>query len=304
MMAKIACVTGCAGFIAHNLIKELSKQGYDVIGIDTEADKMNISFLGELDTEVKFIRADCRQLDQIDYLIEMANVVYHLAGQTDVRSSIEDPLNDFEHNVISSVNVINSCMKNRVKMVFTSSFAVYGNLATPPISETAELNPISPYGLSKMIIEQLMVAYRKQYRFNGTILRLTNVYGPMDFKSVIYKFLERNQDSQVINVFGTGEQTRDFIFVQDAVDAIIKSSTTPNGIYNIGTGKSTSITKVLSIIRGMDGDPVINFSKELKGDIRHSCANISHTTRVFDWTPKYTINAGMKRFESWLKTVR
>lgn len=300
-MTKIALVTGCAGFIGHNLVKELSKRDYDIIGVDLEADKMNTQFLGELDTELKFIRADCRQLDQIDYLIEMADIVYHLAGQTDVGSSIEDPLNDFEHNVIGSNNVIHSCMKNHIKMVFTSSFSVYGNLATSPIPESSELRPVSPYGMSKMIIEQLMSFYRRHYKFNGTILRLTNVYGFMDFKSVIYHFLTKNQDGQAVTVTGTGEQTRDFIFVQDAVDAIIESTKIRNGVYNIGTGKSTNLIGLLGIIQD---NPAINFVKELKGDIRHSWADTSLTKKSMDWRPRYTVKAGMKRFDSWLKTVR
>ena len=117
--------------------------------------------------------------------------------------------------------------------------------------------------------------------------------------------MEKSQDESVITVNGSGEQTRDFIFVSDAVNAIIQSARVRNGIYNIGTGKPTSLTQMLSIIREMNGNPAINFKKEIKGDIRHSHADMSLTKKTFtDWKPKYGIREGMKIFNQWLKAVR
>ena len=299
MMSKLAAITGSSGFIASNLIKELSKRDYDIIGIDIN--EPNTKFLGDLDTDVRLMKADCRKLEEIDSMIELADVCYHLAAQTSVPASIEDPLDTFEHNVIGSANVIHSCMKHGVKVIFTSSFSVYGNIALPPIPETAELRPISPYGMSKMIIEQLMTYYRKHHRLDGTILRLSNVYGPMDFKSVVYHFLSKSLDNSVITVNGTGKQTRDFLYVGDAVDALIESSKAPNGIYNIGTGIGTSVNEVVSILKKIGSTPTIEFGKELKGDIKDSWADISLAKKSMDWEPRYSVEDGTRIFNSWVR---
>lgn len=306
MMTKTCVVSGSSGFIAHSLIRELSKQGYDVIGVDLNIDKMNTNFLEEkyrCNAEVKFYQGDCRRLEQIDHLIERADICYHLAAQTDVQSSIQDPFNDFDHNVLGSYNVMNSCMKHETKLVFTSSFAVYGN-AKPPIPETAELNPISPYGMSKVITEQLIGMYQRSYGLDATILRLSNIYGPMDFKSVIYHFLVNNQDHEPIKIIGTGSNTRDYLYVQDAVNAIIEAADMHNGIFNIGTGKQTSLTRLLSIIRDMDENPRMDFTSSVKGDIEHSCADMKHTFKHMGWRPKYDVRKGMEKFDAWLRETR
>jgi len=300
-MTKTCVVTGSSGFIATNLIRELSKQGHEIVGFDIK--KPTTQFLEGLNREVKLFQGDCRKLNEIDYLIEKADICYHLAAQTDVQSSIQDPLNDFRHNVLGSHNVIHSCMKNDVKLVFTSSFAVYGE-AKPPIPETAQLRPISPYGVSKRVVEYLIGASQEQYNLDATILRLTNIYGPMDFKSVIYHFLVNNQDHEPIKITGTGNNTRDYLYVQDAVNAIIEAADMHNGIFNIGTGKQTSLTQLLSIIKDIDGNPRMDFINAVKGDIKHSCANMKHTFKHMGWRPKYSVKQGMEKFDEWLRVIR
>jgi UDP-glucose 4-epimerase len=285
-----------------NLVKALSKKGFDVIGIDISNAPINNSFLGELDTEVRFVRADCRRKEEIDYMIEMCDACYHLAAQTNVLHSMREPYDDFSHNVIGSQNVIESCREHDTKMIFTSSFAVYGDSISPPIPEiVSPLNPISAYGLSKLITERLIGFYRKHFGLDATILRLSNVYGPMDFKSVIYEFLSRNMSDKTINVFGNGEQRRDFIHVNDVVDALILSSKSANGIYNICTGNPTSISQILSIIKGFDGEPNINFRPLLQGDIKDSWGDSSLARKSLGWESSIGIKEGLVSFNEWLR---
>lgn len=301
MMKKTMCVTGASGFIGHNLVKELANRGHDVVALDLVEQTWSPEFIGETNGQVDFFRADCRKLDEIDKLIEMCDVVFHLAGQTNVQKSIDEPKLDFEHNVLGTHNVIYSSVVNEAKMIFTSSFAVYGDKSTPPISERAPYNPISPYGVSKQIAEHLINSYKKQHDLNATILRLSNVYGPMGLKSVIYNFLLGCHEKEAITVYGTGEQTRDFIFVQDVVEALIASTSAPNGTYNIATGKETSVNKILGILRDIGYDPQIDFKLARKGDINHSYGDASHAKKSFGWEAKVGIKEGMEMFDGWLK---
>lgn len=300
-MTKTAMISGVAGFIGHNLVRGLSEKGYDVIGIDIEADKINTDFLEDLKRDFSFVKADCRQFDQIDHLIEMTDICYHLAAQTSVPYSIKYPFDNFQHNVIGSDNVMNSCMKHGVKMIFTSSFAVYGNPATTPIPETTELNPISPYGMSKMITERMITYYQKNYKLDATILRLSNIYGFMDYKSVIYHFLSKSLDNDTITVNGTGNTTRDFLFVNDVVDALLESAKMPNGIFNIGTGEATSLNQLLAILKEIGSTSTIQFNNGLKGDVKDSCADMTHTFKATKWRPRYSVEDGMRIFSSWLR---
>lgn len=301
MMSKgLVCVTGSAGFIGHNLVRALANQGYDVIGID-KVDSYVRDFIGKTDGEVRFVKADCRDLDRIDYLIEMSDVVFHLAAQTDVQRSIDDPRGDFEHNVLATHNVVYSAQKHDTKMVFTSSFAVYGDKYTPPIPETAQRQPISPYGTSKLICEHLINSYRKVHGLDATILRLSNVYGSMGLKSVVYNFLFNAMQNNPLVVYGNGEQSRDFINVQDVIDAMQTCANKPSGTYNIATGKEVTINKLVDVIKKLGYSPKISYKPERKGDIKNSFGDVRLAKSKLDWEAEIGIEEGVKSFNEWLR---
>lgn len=297
-MTKLAVVSGSAGFIGHNLVKGLLESGYDVIGFDKNS-HINTDFIGEHDNEFRFVTADCRKPESYDYIIEMADIVYHLAGQVDVRKSIEDPFSDFDNNVMGSYAMVNLCLKHDTKMIFTSSFAVYGNTGSP-VPETQKLNPISPYGTSKALVEMIINSYRRIFGLNATVLRLTNVYGPMSYKGVIYKFLRAVMEGKPVTVNGTGNQKRDFIFVQDVVEAIMKSANAPNGTYNIGTGKPTSINDVMNIIKSFGYGLDIIDKDKIKGEIEKIWADTTFTEKTMKWKAKTPLKDGMSKLHNFL----
>jgi len=294
-------ITGGCGFIGSYLVRRL-------------IDLKNISRIVVLDIKdceyenVDFIRMDIRDKN-IAYIMHNIDIVIHLAALIDVRESVLNPNLYHDINVNGTLNILDSCIKNHVsKIIFTSSAAVYGNPMYLPIDEKHPLNPLSPYGASKAASELYISAYHYSYNIDAVIFRLFNVYGygqSSKYAGVIKIFMENALKNRPLEIFGDGFQTRDFIYVEDVIDAIVKSMKMDIdfNIFNIGSGKSLSINSLAKIFsKILDRELKIIHSKPRKGDIRHSYANIDKAKKILGWVPKTSIEDGLRRMlEKYVK---
>ena len=294
-------ITGGCGFIGSYLVRRL-------------IDLKNISRIVVLDIKdceyenVDFIRMDIRDKN-IAYIMHNIDIVIHLAALIDVRESVLNPNLYHDINVNGTLNILDSCIKNHVsKIIFTSSAAVYGNPMYLPIDEKHPLNPLSPYGASKAASELYISAYHYSYNIDAVIFRLFNVYGygqSSKYAGVIKIFMENALKNGPLEIFGDGFQTRDFIYVEDVIDAIVKSMKMDIdfNIFNIGSGKSLSINSLAKIFsKILDRELKIIHSKPRKGDIRHSYANIDKAKKILGWVPKTSIEDGLRRMlEKYVK---
>lgn len=294
-------VTGGAGFIGSHLVGRLSiLKNYKVIVIDDLSNGSEKCLSG---LDVTFYRKDVREKKVISKIIrdEKIDTCVHLAAKLSVAESILKPENTFNVNVDGTLALLEACSGKIKNFIFASSAAVYGHPKVLPLPEDHLLEPLSPYGASKVAGEALVSAYRNSNRIpKTTILRFFNVYGSgqtSSYAGVITKFLERLSRGQSPIIFGDGSQTRDFIFVDDVVDAILFAlSTRDSGIFNIGTGKPVSINELASKlikISGFSRKPI--YRRPLTGDISHSYADTRKANNELNFFAKKDIETGLRQ---------
>ena len=261
---KSILVTGSAGFIASHLIEELLKdENNSIIGIDNfySGTKENLEFIKSIDKEnrFQFIEVDIRNFEEINKIIRDKKIeyIYHLAAIVSVQESILNPLLSNEVNVKVNLNILESAKLNSIKRVFfSSSAAVYGDEPTQPKNENSIIKPISPYGYEKLIGEQYMKLYSELYGVETVSLRYFNVYGERqsatsDYSGVISIFEKKFKNDEIPNIYGDGEQYRDFVYVKDVAKANIKAMNTLNvsgEVFCVGTSKKVSINNLVSVL--------------------------------------------------------
>ena len=289
-------VTGGAGFIGSVLVKRLIENNYNVTVVDnlTHGKKENV------DSKAEFINVDI--LDNLSDIFKNKKFkyVFHLAAQIDLRKSLEDPINDAKINILGSLNLIDLCVKHNVeKFIFSSSSAVYGVSDNLPCIEECKLKPSSGYGISKMTIENYLEIYNKLYGLKYIALRYSNVYGSSQMVkgggvvSVFFNFFLNKKPT----VISGGEQTRDFVYVEDVVRANLLCIKFLNkvGIYNVGTAEETSINQLYEIIQEL-----FFSKKECKkndfntAEVLRSSLNYTKIKKDLGWEPKYTLKNGLK----------
>ncbi|KAB7884545.1 NAD-dependent epimerase/dehydratase family protein [Poseidonibacter ostreae] len=288
---KNILLTGSAGFIASHLIEELLEdQNNCIIGIDNfySGTKENLEFIKSIDKKnrFQFIEADIRNFEEINKIIRDKKIeyIYHLAAIVSVQESILNPLLSNEVNVKGTLNILESAKLNSVKrVVFSSSAAVYGDEPTQPKNENSITKPISPYGYEKLICEQYMKLYSELYGVETVSLRYFNVYGERqsatsDYSGVISIFEKKFKNDEISNIYGDGEQYRDFVYVKDVANANIKAMNTPNisgEVLCVGTSKKISINDLVSILNNKYSKNIkANYLEVRNGDIKESiCDN-------------------------------
>ncbi|WFD11121.1 NAD-dependent epimerase/dehydratase family protein [Tepidibacter hydrothermalis] len=292
-------VTGGAGFIGSNLVDELINLHYEVVVMDD----LTTGKVENLNSKAKFYKMDICDEDVLKiFENEKFDIVYHMAAQINVQKSIKDPIYDANVNVIGTINILEACRKNNVKkIIYSSTAAVYGNPDYLGIDEKHHKQPISFYGLSKLSPEYYISIYSKLYNLDYTILRYSNVYGIRDDKNgeggVISIFLDRIINGKSIKIFGDGSATRDYIYVEDVVDANINSMKYGNReIFNIGTGKHTSVLELFKIIRNIENKDInVVFEDERPEDIKHSYFEINKSLSMLNWNPKFSLEQGLRK---------
>ncbi|MGB6874139.1 MAG: SDR family oxidoreductase [Dehalococcoidia bacterium] len=300
MKNRKVAITGGAGFIGANLAKELAANN-SVIIIDnlSVGKKENVTdLLGE---NVKFVEGSIGDLSLLKRLFRNVDFVFHQAAISSVPKSIENPLATNETNVTGTLNVLLAARDSGVKkVIYASSAAVYGDTPTLPQKEELMPNPQSPYATTKLVGEHYCQAFQAVYGLPTVSLRYFNVYGPKqdpnsDYAAVIPRFIKRVSKGKSPIIFGDGEQTRDLVFVSDAVRAnILAAESDATGVFNIGQGRRVTINELAKlIIHTMNKDVGIVYQAARVGDIRHSLADISKA-KLIGYEPRYDLQSGLK----------
>ena len=279
-------VTGGAGFIGSHSVEALLAAGAEVVVLDnfSSGKRDNLPEHARL----RVVEGDIRDRAAVAAAVRGCTHVLHLAAQVSVRASIEDPPSSAQHNIIGFAEVLDSARHHHVeRVVFASSAAVYGDPQALPLSEESPTDPLSPYGLEKLVNEQQARLSARLFGLSTLGLRYFNVYGPRQdpasqYAGVISRFADRILANQPLSVFGDGKQTRDFIFVKDVAQvnlAALRGAS--NGFCNIGTGHSTSLLELIDTLAECVGHPAqIVFEAALPGDIRHSAMT---PARMREW---------------------
>jgi UDP-glucose 4-epimerase len=299
-------VTGGAGFIGHHLVNRLVHEGYSVVIIDNFS-SANTEFKKrvESDNRIKTYVEDIRNRETVADIVkrEKIDTCIHLAAKTSVMDSIKNPFETADVNVAGTLALLEACVQNNVDtFVFASSAAVYGNPRFLPISEDHVLDPISPYGASKVAGEMLVLSYGKAEKISNAVsLRFFNVYGEgqsTEYAGVISRFAERLARRLPPIIYGDGKQTRDFVFVDDVTNALmLAAGSKATQTLNVGTGKPITIEElaVRMISKyGYNMPPIYREGRE--GEILNSYANIDKAVKLLGFLPKVGLDEGLTRF--------
>jgi UDP-glucose 4-epimerase len=292
-----AVVTGGAGFIGSNLVDALVGRGDDVVVVDD----LSSGRRDFVNPAASFVEADIR--DGID--ADGADVVFHLAAQADVQTSVRRPDHDAAVNVVGTVRVLEAARVARAQVLFSSTGgAIYGE-CDAPAPESAPRRPVSPYGIAKLCAEEYLAGWNRMHRADHVALRFGNVFGPRQDSSleggVVSIFLERFARGEETLIFGDGGQTRDFVFVGDVVDALLAAVGHAGDVFNVGTGQETSVLalhRLCAKVAGVDAEP--RFEAARLGDARRSVLDVSHAADELGWRPRVSLEDGLRRTWAWL----
>jgi len=308
---KRILVTGGLGFIGSNLVDRLISTDEVTVLDDLSSGRIGNVTQHLENPKFRLVRGSILDPDTIDNALEGASAVVHLAAVVSVALSVEKPLLVHRVNVEGTLNILESCLRRSVdRFVFASSAAVYGNDLTPPFREDYQSNPSNLYGATKEAGEAYVKAYAETHDLKTVILRLMNVYGPRrspgPYAGVIAKFAEATSLGKPLMVYGDGEQTRDFIHVSDAVEAMASAVHKDQAIghtFNIGTGKPTTINKLAGIFsRLTDSGCQINHVETRRGEVMASWSNIEKAKKVLEYKPKVSLENGIKSFMEWFNS--
>ena len=291
MRALRAIVTGGAGFIGSHLVDALVERGDEVVIVDD----LSSGKREHLNPKARFEERDIRQgLDASD-----AEVVFHLAAQADVQTSVKRPDYDADVNVLGTVRVLEAARASGAQVVFTSTGgAIYGE-CDGPAGEDASREPLSPYGIAKLCGEEYLRGWNRMHGSGNVVLRLANVYGPRQDAGleggVVAIFLERLAAGEETVIYGDGGQTRDFVYVGDVVQGLIAAAGRDGGVFNVGTGDETTILdlhRVCAAVARAEREP--RFEEARLGDVRRSVLDVSLAARELGWRPQVGLEDGLR----------
>ena len=307
MNYKKALVTGGAGFIGSHLTEKLHQNNIEVLVVDNLLTGKKENLLS-LDLE-NTIYGDVGSEETLKIIKNFnPDVCFHLAAQSSVVISVEDPLLDFEHNLLQPVQLIKTLLETDCKQfIFTSSGGtIFGEPEVIPTSEDDYAGePASPYGLAKKKLNELIEVMLQNETMSYSILNLSNVYGPRQDPygeaGVMSIFTGKLINNETPTIYGDGKQTRDYVYVLDVVDALIKSAETDDNLFlNIGTGVETSVNELVSILSqkiSWDGEP--EYAPKREGELLRSVLNNERAMSQIGWEPKYTLDTGLDELISW-----
>ena len=304
-MAKIL-VTGGAGFIGSHLADALLEEGHKVAVVDD----LSTGLKENVNKKAAFFKADIRAKKRLGEIFEKTKpeAIFHLAAQASVTKSVEDPALDVKVNVIGTINLLELAGDHEVKrFVFSSTGgAIYGDEAPRPTPETAPENPITPYGMDKLQAERFISFFSKNAPFQAPILRYANVYGPRQDPfgeaGVIAIFTAKMLAGERVEIYGDGEQTRDFVYVRDVVRANLAALKSPHsGTYNIGSGKETSINEIAQKLKSLTHSSSEIAHGSARVEQRHSCLDCRRAHLELDFNPQATIDEGLNLTVNHLK---
>jgi len=290
-------VTGGAGFIGSHLVDLLVKKGHKVIVLDNFNTGRKSHLAHHSSRNVKILKVDISKNKNLNKYFKKIDYVFHLAGIADIIPSIENPKKYFETNVVGTLNVVEAARKSKIKkFIYAASASCYGYPEKFPTKENSKIEPMYPYSFSKWQGEELIMHWANVYNLPAISLRFFNAYGPRSRSSGTYGavfgvFLAQKLAKKPLTIVGNGKQTRDFIYVKDLVEAILKAalSNKVKRIYNVASGKEVSVNKIARLIGGSK----VNIPQR-PGEPDRSCADLSKIKKELKWKPKTKIEKGIK----------
>jgi UDP-glucose 4-epimerase len=307
-VSRKVLVTGGAGFIGSNLVRGLLERGDEVRVLDNFAtgNRANLDGLG-----VEVVEGELRSYERVHNAVRGVETVFHLGALGSVPRSVQDPLTSSAVNVEGTLNVLLAARDEGVRrVVFSSSSSVYGTRRELPVTEETAPDPLSPYGVAKLAAERYCVSFSRVYhRFETVVLRYFNVFGPRQsplsqYAAVIPLFITAIEAGRPVTIEGDGEQSRDFTYVENVVEATIAAADAAdaNGrIFNVSAGSPATVNEVADTIGRILGKPVERTHVEPRaGDIRASWADVSEARRALGYEPRIALDEGLRRTAEFL----
>ncbi len=306
-------VTGGAGFIGSHIIENLLNLGHEVVCLDNFDAYYSPQLKGKniepfmKNARFKLVEGDIRDKALLNRTLDGVEYVFHEAAQAGVRISVEDPMKPHEINATGTLNLLESVLDSDVrKLINASSSSVYGRVEYLPFDEAHPNQPVSPYGVSKLLVEHYCRVFEELYGLKSVSLRYFTVYGPrMRPDLAINIFTKAALKNEPITIFGDGKKTRDFTYVDDIVRANLVCMEKGSGVYNIGAGNSISINDLArKIIEINESKSEIVYSDSVKGDAEHTLASSEKALKELAWKPEITVEEGLERYAKWMSNFQ
>ncbi len=309
-----ALVTGCAGFVGSHLTEALLGMGHKVTGIDCfidyyprEIKEKNLRN-AKKNKDFEFVPESILDVEPTS-LLKDVDYVFHQAAQAGVRNSWGDNFRIYtDNNILATQRLLEACRDSTVKrFIYASSSSVYGDVQSLPMKESDVPRPVSPYGLSKLAGEELCYLYWKNYKIPSISLRYFTVYGPRQRPDMAFnKFIKAIDSRKEIEIYGDGEQTRDYTYISDIVGANILamgSGIEGSTIYNIGGGARTTLNNCIKTLEELIGKKArLRYAGTQKGDVEHTYADTSRAAKDLGYKPKISLKEGLKKEVEWIKS--
>ncbi len=298
-------VTGGAGFIGSHWVDNLIKNNIKI----TVIDNLSTGSLSNLNKKANFYKVGTENYNQILKIFKKVkpDIVFHFAANTNVPLSVKDPLYDFK-TLKGNLNIIHLCsIFNVRKIIYLSSGFIYGNTKNRPTKETSPFNPLSPYGITKKCTEDYLQFYKKAYNLNYVILRPATIYGPRQRRGAMADFIQKLSKNTQAEIYGDGSKTRDYLFIDDLIEAITSVTSLENykePIFNIGTQKETSLKKMyfaLAKILKKKSNPI--YMPERPGELNFYCLDCSKINKATGWKPKTPLEKGLRKTVKWWNQI-
>ncbi|HXM99349.1 MAG TPA: SDR family oxidoreductase [Candidatus Dormibacteraeota bacterium] len=304
-------VTGGAGFIGSHTVDELVKRGHSVVVLDDLSSGKEEN-LADVRNKITLVKASITDLEAVRKAVHEAECVIHLAARTSVPRSMKDPIDTNRINVDGTLNVLVAARDAKVKrFVFAASSSAYGESPALPKLESMQPAPISPYGVTKYVGELYSQTFGRCYGLENVSLRYFNIFGPRQdpsspYSGVLSLFASAFLEGTAPVIYGDGEQSRDFTYVENAVQANLLASEAPNvsgKVFNIGTGSRYTLNKTLEILRAQCGkDLQAQYDTPREGDIRDSQADITLAKELLGYDPQVSFEEGLQRTIEWYRS--
>jgi len=305
-------ISGIAGFIGSSLARALLSRGDQVRGVDNLSTGKRENLAGILD-QIDFLEADIIDLDAMHKACAGVDFVLHQAAVPSVPKSVLDPLGSNRANVDGTVNLLVAARDAKVKrVVYAASSSAYGDTPTLPKHEEMKPDPISPYAVAKLAGEQYMISFYRCYGLETVCLRYFNVFGPRQdpsspYSGVLAKFITLMQRGEQPTIYGDGEQSRDFTYIDNAVEGNLLACSAPASqaagqVFNVATGRRVTLNETFRLLQGLisfSGTPI--YGPERGGDIKHSLADISKAEARLGYKPKVDFEEGLRRTVEWYR---
>jgi len=307
---SIYLVTGGAGFIGSYIVESLVSHGKKVRVIDNLSTG-NIDNLAHLINDIEFIESDIRDINLLDKAMKGVDFCFHEAALPSVARSVEDPITVNQVNIDGTLNLLFAAKKNKIKrFIYASSSSAYGDSPSLPKKEDMKSNPLSPYAVSKLTGEYYCGVFYSVYGLETLCLRYFNVFGPRQdpgsqYAAVIPKFITCFLKNNVPQIYGNGEQSRDFTYIDNVVSANMlaaEAKNTSGQVLNIACGRQTSLNDLVKLLKSLLSSKVKpDYTESRPGDIKHSLADISKAMDILGYSPKTSFEQGIKKTIAWHK---